>query len=245
VILLLLEVKDLTKQFGGLHAVDGLSVAVEKGEIVGLIGPNGAGKTTIFNILTGVYPPTGGEVKFNGEIVSGLKPWNVCKKGIARTFQLVKAFPNITVLENAMIGALVRTKDVEKAREKAEEVLKFVGLYGKKDVQARALTLVERKLVEVARCLCTDPALLLLDEVIAGLNPVEVDNAVRIVRRIRDDKGITLVVVEHVMRVVMGISDRVVVINEGKKIAEGTPKEVSSDKNVIMAYLGTEALKHA
>ena len=239
---MLLKLEDVTKRFGGLLALNKFDMTVKKGEIVGLIGPNGAGKTTAYNVITGVYPPDGGTIQFNGETITKFKPWNICKKGIARTFQLVKPFLNMTVLENTMVGALVRTNDVEEAREKAEKILEFVGLHEKRNLHARVLNLVDRKLMEVARSLSTEPTLLLLDEAMAGLNPAEIDVALKLFREIRDTHGITLVVVEHVMRAVMGLSERIVVIHEGRRIAEGTPKEVSKEAAVITAYLGTEAL---
>lgn len=233
----LLELKEVTIKFGGLIAVNNLSFTVAEGEIVGLIGPNGAGKTTVFNLISGVYRPTKGEIYFSGENIVGLKPFQVCQKGIGRTFQLVKPFGNKTVLYNVMVGAFLRTNNPQISREKALSVLKLVGLYNKRDVLAKNLTIVDRKKLEVAKALATEPKLLLLDEVLAGLNPAEVNEAIEVIKKIHR-KGITILLIEHVLRAAMALSQRVIVIDYGRKIAEGSPEEVTSNPEVIKAYLG-------
>jgi branched-chain amino acid transport system ATP-binding protein len=235
----ILDVKDLVKDFGGLRAVDALSLRIQKGQILGLIGPNGAGKSTVFNCIAGVYPPTEGEVFFNTKKVNSVKPWNLCKQGLARTFQIVKPFSSKTVLYNVMVGSYATTESKSVAEQKAVEVLKFLHLDDKKDMKAGNLTIADRKRLEIARALATEPKLLLLDEVMAGLRPTEVDEMVKIIRKLRDN-GITIFVIEHIMRAIMALSDWVVVIHFGRKISEGTPKEVASDEKVIKAYLGDD-----
>jgi len=229
----LLEVSNLTKRFGGLVANDRITLEINEGEIVGLIGPNGAGKTTLFNCIAGYYRPDEGSVRF----MAGLPPEKVCKEGIARTFQLVKIFKDMTVLENVMVGALCRARDVAEAREEAMRVLEFVGEADKKDVPAGSLTIAHKKRIELARALATKPKLLMLDEAMAGLNPAEISEAVDLVRRIRD-RGITVFLVEHVMSAIMPISDRIIVLDYGRKIAEGLPEEIATNEEVIKAYLG-------
>jgi len=241
---MVLEVQSISKSFGGLKALVDVDLEVKEKEILGIIGPNGAGKTTLFNIITGFLKPDKGRVVFNGEDITGLKPHTICMKGIARTFQLVKQFPNMTVMENTMIGALLRTKSKAEAEELTIRTLEWVQLLDKKDNQARSLTEVDRKRLEIARALATKPKLILLDEPMSGLNPVEMQVLMNLVRDITA-KGITIVIVEHVMKAIMSICDRIVVLNEGKKIAEGTPKEVSSSKMVIEVYLGKEWVKYA
>jgi branched-chain amino acid transport system ATP-binding protein len=235
----ILDVRKMTKDFGGLRAVDALSIQIEKGEILGLIGPNGAGKSTAFNCIAGVFPPTLGEIYFNGEKINGAKPWTLCKKGLARTFQIVKPFASKSVLYNVMVGAFAKTDSTAEAEARALEVLEALNFQGQKEIRAGNLTIADRKRLEIARALATQPQILLLDEVMAGLRPAEVDEMVAVIKELRD-RGITIFLIEHIMRAVMALSDRIVVIHFGKKISEGSPEEVASDENVIKAYLGDE-----
>jgi branched-chain amino acid transport system ATP-binding protein len=236
----LLEVYDLRKDFGGLRAVADLSFQLQQGEILGLIGPNGAGKTTAFNLITGFIPPSAGRVLLEGQNIVGLKPYAVVKKGIARTFQIVKPFRNLTVLENVTLAAFLHEPRRAKAEAKAMATLERVALAGKSAANAADLTLSEQKRLEIARALATDPKILFLDEPMGGLNPTEVEGACALVQRIRQD-GITIILVEHHMKAIMQISDRVVVLNYGVKIADGTPQEVVRNRDVIAAYLGEQA----
>jgi branched-chain amino acid transport system ATP-binding protein len=233
----LLTVAGVTKRFGGLVANDDISFEVGPGEIVGLIGPNGAGKTTLFSCIAGTYPVTSGTITFDGRPISGLAPEAVCRRGIARTFQIVRMFREMSVLENVMVGAFLHTSSREEARRQAREVLARVGIPAKEESAAGSLTGSEQKRVQLARALATRPRLLLLDEVMAGLTPQETAEAVGLVRSFLAG-GLTMIVVEHVMEVVMPISNRVVVLDYGKKIAEGDPKEIVRDERVIKAYLG-------
>lgn len=235
----MLSVRHLTKDFGGLRAVDDLSFDVEEREIVGLIGPNGAGKTTTFNLITGFITPTAGEVSFDGHPLENLKPHQVCKLGLARTFQIARHFPDITTLENVLIGAYVRYPSTAAAERKAREALEWMKLSHKADELAKNLTPIELKQLEIAKALATEPKMLLLDEVAAGLNPAEIEEVLELVQGL-NDQGITLLVVEHVMRVIMSLSHRIIVLNFGRKIAEGTPDEISRDPRVLEAYLGEE-----
>ena len=256
----LLEVRGLSKRFGGLYALRDLELAVESGEILSVIGPNGAGKTTFFNVITGIYEPEGGQVVFEGHKLVGLKSNRITRLGIARTFQTVHLFPNMTVLENAMVGQHCRTRsgllgavlqlpatkrEEVRTREKAEDALAFFGtrLSGyRHDQPASSLSYANRRRLEIARALATEPRLLLLDEPTAGMNPKETEEMTRLIWRLRRERGLTIVVIEHDMRVVKGVSDRVIALDYGRKIAEGTYDEVAHDPQVIEAYLGRKAI---
>jgi branched-chain amino acid transport system ATP-binding protein len=241
---LILEGRGVTKYFGGLAAVNDVSFHIRPGEILGLIGPNGAGKTTLFNLIAGVYRPDRGTIRFGGQDIGGQPPNVVCKLGIARTFQITKPFLEMTVLENALVGAFFghrQNRQMEEAKERAFGTLKRVGLVAKAEKRARSLNLVERKRLEVARALSTSPELLLLDEVVAGLNPKEALEMADFIGSLRKE-GITILMIEHVMRAIMGLSDRLIVLHYGKKLAEGTPVEISQNSEVIEAYLG--GIKH-
>jgi branched-chain amino acid transport system ATP-binding protein len=233
----ILEIKNVSRHFGGLKAVDQVSITIEKGQIYGLIGPNGAGKSTLFNCVAGAFPPTSGKVIFKDQDITGMKPWNICRKKIARTFQIVKPFQTKTVLFNAMVGAFIRSNNVAEARDMALDALEKLHLADKRNMLAKNLTIADRKRLEFARALATNPELLLLDECMAGLRPNEVDETLDVIRWIRD-RGVTIFVIEHIMRAIMSISDRITVIQFGKKIMDGTPKEVAKDERVIKAYLG-------
>ena len=238
---MLLKLERVSKSFGGLRAVRDVDLVVGEGEILGLIGPNGAGKTTLFNLVTGVDRPDGGRIRFRDVDVTGLPPPKRCKLGIARTFQLVRPFQHLSVLQNAAVGR-VYGREPARSRERADvealEVLALVGLADRPHAPAKSLTLVDRKRLELARALATRPTLLLIDELLAGLNPSEVLVAMELIRRIRAS-GITIIMVEHLVKAVFGLSDRVVVLNAGEKIAEGPPAAVAADRRVVDAYLGT------
>jgi branched-chain amino acid transport system ATP-binding protein len=238
----LLVVDQVIKRFRGLTAVDGTSFEVGEGEIFAVIGPNGAGKTTLFNLIAGVFAPDAGAVSFEGTRIDGLPPDAICRRGIGRTFQLVRPFPALTVEDNALIGALLRRPSVEAARGHAHEVLRRLDLYDKRHQLASALTLPDRKRLEVARALATDPKLLLLDEVMAGLRPAETDRMVAILRALNRENGITILLIEHVMRAVMALAARVLVLHHGAAIAQGTPAVVVRDQAVINSYLGAETV---
>ncbi len=236
----LIEVKKVSKQFGGLAALTDVSFVLNKGEILGLIGPNGAGKTTIFNVINGFYPPTKGDVFFKGQKVSNLKPHVLCKLGLARTFQVVKPLQRMSTLDNVIASAFVRAKNKAQAEEIAEDILKFTNLYEDRNLISKGLPLGKRKRLEIARALATQPEIILLDESFAGLNPTEINEQIEIVKKIRTEKGITILIIEHHMKVIMTISDRIVVLKYGQKIAEGTPSEIGHNPLVIEAYLGEE-----
>lgn len=236
----ILQLDSITKTFGGLHAVDNVSFEVSKGEIVGLIGPNGAGKTTIFNVVSGYFAPTRGRILFKGVDVSGRPPYKLATLGIGRTFQVVKPFPGLTVLENVVIAAFSRHPRRPDAEKHAWSILEFTGLADRARMSAASLPLAGRKRLEVSKAMALEPSLLLLDEVVAGLNPTETDLTIQLILKLRDS-GISILIVEHIMRVIMNISDRVAVLNFGKQIALGTPAEVAKNSEVIKAYLGEEA----
>jgi branched-chain amino acid transport system ATP-binding protein len=233
----LFEVKGISKHFEGLVAVSELSFDVEMGEIVGLIGPNGAGKTTVFNLITGFYKPETGNILFEGKELVGQRTYRICKMGLGRTFQLVRPFSDISTFRNVRIGVFNRVKDTRKASEEADHILEEVGLAAKKEQLAGNLTIPDRKRLELAKALGTQPKLLLLDEVMAGLTPREVEDLIALIKKI-NAKGMTILMIEHVMRGVMALSDRIIVIHHGEKIAEGSPGEVAKDERVIKVYLG-------
>lgn len=233
----ILNVKNLTMKFGNLTAVDDVSLTVRQGEIIGLIGPNGAGKTTFFNCLTGYLSPRSGSIQFNSHEITGLRPNKICKLGLARTFQVVQVFREMTTWENVIVGAFCRTTDAAQAYEQTLEILKFTGLYEKRDFPVSNLTIADQKRLEISKALATQPRLLMLDEAMAGLNATEMNEAIDLIKKIRD-RGITLIIVEHVMEVIMPISERVVVFDSGKKIADDTPEKIVQNPRVIQAYLG-------
>ena len=235
-----LEIRHVSKFFGGLAANSDVSFQVEEGSIMGLIGPNGAGKTTLFNCITGYYPPSRGEVLFDGRRMNGMQPDKVCKLGMARTWQKVRPLTNLSVLDNVTVGALCRTNSVRAAREIAYEQLGVVRMQHKGNMLAGALPIGERKKLEVARVLATKPKLLLLDEVMGGLNPAESEEIIQLIFDIRRE-GITQIVIEHDMKAIMRLSDRIVVLNSGEKLAEGSPEEIVNNPQVIEAYLGAES----
>jgi branched-chain amino acid transport system ATP-binding protein len=238
----LLEIAGVSKNFSGLRAVSDVGFAVPEGTIFAVIGPNGAGKTTLFNMIAGVFAPDAGTIEFDNARIDGHSPDEVCRRGIGRTFQLVRPFPALTVEDNVIVGALLRRPDVPAARRRAHEVLAQLDLHDKRAQLASALTLPDRKRLEVARALATDPKLLLLDEVMAGLRPTETDRMVEILQRLNRDTGLTILLIEHVMRAVMSLASRILVLHHGAAIAEGAPEAVMRDPAVVQSYLGTEAI---
>ena len=233
-----LVIKGLNKRFGGLRAVQDVSFTVKENETLALIGPNGAGKTTSFHRITGFHRPDSGSVKAFGQEITGLKPHDVCALGLARTFQVAKPFGAMTVLANVMTGAFLRDRHVTAARDKAREAIEFVGLSAKEQTAAKDLTTIDQRRLEMARALATQPRILLLDEVMAGLNPAEIDQAVALVGKL-SQAGLTIVIVEHVMRAIMAVARHIVVLDHGQKIAEGSPKDIVENPEVIRAYLGS------
>lgn len=239
----ILEGEKVTKHFGGLAAVHNVDFGIDQGEVVGLIGPNGAGKTTLFNLISGALSTTAGEVRYKGKKITGLKPHQIARLGIARTFQSVKLFGSISVFDNVFLGAMCGTttsKSTIDAKRKAMDLLELVGLSDKKSELANNLPIADQKHLEVARALATDAELLLLDEVMAGLNHTELNESTKLINEIRDH-GTTIFIVEHVMKAIMSLCDRIIVLNHGEKIAEGAPKEIASNEKVIQVYLGTDA----
>jgi branched-chain amino acid transport system ATP-binding protein len=238
----LLSVENVSKRFRGLVAVDRVSFEVEEGGIFAVIGPNGAGKTTLFNMIAGVFPPDGGAIRFTGGRIDALPPDRICRRGIGRTFQLVRPFPALSVEDNVIVGALLHRGQVKAARDHAHGVLRRLDLYDRRGQRASSLTLPDRKRLEVARALATDPKLLLLDEVMAGLRPTEMNRMVAILRDLNRETGLTILLIEHVMRAVMALASRILVLHHGAAIAQGTPGEVVRNPAVIDSYLGAEAV---
>jgi branched-chain amino acid transport system ATP-binding protein len=234
----LLEVHDLIKEFGGLKANDNISFTLDKGELVGLIGPNGAGKTTLFNCISGLHTVTSGRIIFDSEDITGLKAYEVARRGLARTFQVYVASGDLTVEENVMVGCFMRTRSRSKAKARADEILKDLRLHDLSGFLVGELPVAAQKRVTMATALGSDPKLLLLDEVAAGLNPIEIEEIMASIKHVHQNMGVTVILIEHVMELVMKVSDRVIVLDYGKKIAEGNPESIAKDPEVIKAYLG-------
>ncbi len=233
----IIEVQNLTKRFGGLTAVNNVSIHLNREEIVGLIGANGAGKTTLFNMISGVFPPTSGKIIFKGQEIQRCPSHKICKMGIGRTYQIVQPFTALTLLENVMAGALMRHPKIEEAKAIADEIIKMLGIEHLKHIRGNSLTLIQLKRMEIARALATEPEVLLLDEVMAGLNPTERIDLLDTVKRVKNT-GVSVIIIEHVMKVIMNLSNRVYVLNQGSLIAEGKPEEVMENPEVIKSYIG-------
>jgi branched-chain amino acid transport system ATP-binding protein len=240
-----LEIHDVHKHFGGLRALDGVSFDVRRGELLGLIGPNGAGKTTLFNVATGIYAPDRGRVRFEGHEIAGRQPHQICRLGIGRTFQAVRPFLDMTVRQNVVVGAHFGHGAGERRDEarRADQILELLDLQAKAEIHPRHLTLVDRKMVELARALATRPRLLLLDEILSGLHPTEMLHATTLIRRMRDEMGVTIIWIEHVMRALMATCERVVVLDFGRVLADGAPAAVAANPEVVRAYLGEKRVK--
>ncbi len=237
-----LKLNGIYKNFGGLNAIHNVSCTMEEGETIGMIGPNGAGKTTFFNLISGFVRPNSGEIRFQGQKIHGKKPDEICHLGITRTFQLIQIFSKMTVLENVMVGAFAKTDNPDLARSRSMEILEALHLSDKANLPVKSLTYAERKSVELARALATQPKLILVDEYMAGLTPTEVQEAITFFQRIMKRQKVSFFLVEHIMHAIMTLSDRVIVLNHGEKLAEGTPQEILKNKDVIESYLGEEEL---